>query len=116
MFFPIHAHPWDYWRFTPEAFELLLAPFESRLVIAQGFESLPEGIFGIGIKGPDDNLTPARLPRTQAAAEHWGEGLPVDFGPIRMTVKDLWGYTLKYSAEGARRKLARLSDRARHAR
>ena len=53
MFFPIHAHPWDYWRFTPEAFELLLAPFESRLVIAQGASILPEGIFGVGVKGPD---------------------------------------------------------------
>ena len=30
MFFPIHAHPWDYWRFTPEGFERLLEPFESR--------------------------------------------------------------------------------------
>ena len=20
MFFPIHAHPWDFWRFTPEGF------------------------------------------------------------------------------------------------
>jgi len=111
MFFPIHAHPWDYWRFTPEAFALLLEPFESQLVIAQGAAIIPEGIFGIGIKGPDDALTTARLPRTQHRAETWGEGLPVDFGPIRMTVRDLWGYTMKYSAEGAKRKLSRLAGR-----
>jgi len=42
MFFPIHAHPWDYWRFTPEGFELLLEPFESKLVVAQGWDLMPE--------------------------------------------------------------------------
>jgi SAM-dependent methyltransferase len=111
MFFPIHAHPWDYWRFTPEAFDLLLQPFESRLVIAQGCDYLPEGIFGIGVKGPDANLTRARLPRTAAISDHWGEGLPVDFGPIRMTVKDLWRFTLKYSGESAKRKISRVAGR-----
>ncbi|HVA06293.1 MAG TPA: methyltransferase domain-containing protein [Acidimicrobiales bacterium] len=111
MFFPIHAHPWDYWRFTPEAFELLLKPFESRLVVAQGYSELPEGIFGVGVKGPDPDLTVARLPRTQHIAETWGKDLPVDFGPIKMTVRDLWGYTLKYSAQSARRKLSRLTTR-----
>jgi SAM-dependent methyltransferase len=111
MFFPIHAHPWDYWRFTPEGFDMLLQPFESRLVVAQGLDILPEGIFGIGVKGPDPDLTPARLPRTQKLADTWGEGLPVDFGVIRMTVRDLWGYTLKYSAESARRKIGKLTSR-----
>jgi SAM-dependent methyltransferase len=111
MFFPIHAHPWDYWRFTPEAFALLLRPFESQLVIAQGYHSLPEGIFGVGVKGPDPDLTPARLPRTQHRADTWGQHLPVDFGPIRMSVRDLWGYTFKYSAESARRKVGRLTRR-----
>jgi SAM-dependent methyltransferase len=115
MFFPIHAHPWDYWRFTPEAFELLLAPFESRLVVAQGFADLPEGIFGVGVKGPDPGLSPKRLPRTQQRADSWGNGLPVDFGPIRMTVRDLWGYTLRYTARGARSRLSRLTERRRGA-
>jgi hypothetical protein len=111
MFFPIHAHPWDYWRFTPEAFDLLLQPFESRLVVAQGYPPLPEGIFGIGVKGPDDNLTRSRLPRTHRAALAWGQGQAVDFGPIRMTVRELWGQTLKYSAASARRRVARLTRR-----
>jgi len=114
MFFPIHAHPWDYWRFTPEAFELLLQPFESRLVVAQGYEPMPEGIFGIGVKGPDPNLTPERLPRTHHAASTWGQNKPVDFGPIRMSVKELWGYTLKYTAEGVKRKVNRATSRRAH--
>ncbi len=107
MFFPIHAHPWDYWRFTPEGFELLLRPFESRLVIAQGYALLPEGIFGVGVKGPDDSLTPERLPRTHRRAQTWGEGMAVDFGPLRMSVRQLWRYTLRYSAESARQRISR---------
>lgn len=115
MFFPIHEHPWDYWRFTPEAFGLLLEPFESRLVIAQGCPSLPEGIFGIGVKGPFPTLSPALLPRTQRTATTWADGLPVDFGPLRMTTRQLWGYTLHYTGKALRRRLARVTHgTARH--
>jgi hypothetical protein len=94
MFFPIHAHPWDFWRFTPEGFEQLLAPFESRYVAAQGWHLMPEGVFGIAVKGPAA-LGPEQLPRTTAIAEHWGEGLRVDFGPMRLSVRQLWGHTLR---------------------
>ena len=99
MFFPIHAHPWDYWRFTPEGFELLLEPFESRLVVAQGWDQMPEGVFGIGVKGPA-TLSPDLLPRTVNIARHWSAGKRVDFGPMRMSVRELWGHTLRYSAAG----------------
>lgn len=94
MFFPIHAHPWDYWRFTPEGFDLLLQPFESRLVVAQGWDLMPEGVFGIGVKGPAD-LRPEQLPRTLEIARDWGAGKRVDLGPMRMTVRELWGFTLR---------------------
>ncbi len=104
MFFPIHAHPWDYWRFTPEGFELLLRPFESSLVVAQGWDLMPEGVFGIGVKGPAE-LSSADLPRTTAIAEDFGVGKRVDFGPMRMSVRELWGYTLRYSADAAKERL-----------
>lgn len=104
MFFPIHAHPWDFWRFTPEGFDLVLKPFESRLVVAVGYELMPEGVFGVGVKGPSPGLGPERLPRTHAASQHWAEDLLVDFGPIRMSVRDLWRYTLRYTGEAVRRR------------
>ncbi len=94
MFFPIHAHPWDYWRFTPEGFELLLQPFESRLVVAQGWEHLPEGVFGVGVKGPAE-LGPDTLARTTEIARAWGAGKRVDLGPMRMSVRELWRFTLR---------------------
>jgi SAM-dependent methyltransferase len=108
MFFPIHEHPSDYWRFTPEGFAMLLAPFDSRLVIAQGYSLLPEGVFGVGIKGPFPGLSPERLPRTQQAALTWGAGKIVDLGPMRMTVREIWGYTLRYTRLAGQRRLARL--------
>ena len=98
MFFPIHAHPWDYWRFTPEGFGQLLAPFESRYVLAQGWAPMPEGVFGIAVKGPAE-LGPAQVPRTTNIARQWGAGRRVDFGPIRLTVGELWGHTLRSTRE-----------------
>ncbi len=104
MFMPIHAHPWDYWRFTPEGFQLLLEPFETSLAFGYGFDLLPEGIHGIGIKGPFEGLTRERFPRTDAACRRWGEGHPVDLGPIRMTTRQLWRFTIRNTMNGLRRK------------
>jgi len=105
MFFPIHAHPWDFWRFTPEGFDLLLRPFESSLVVAQGWDLMPEGVFGVGVKGPAE-LTADQLPRTSEIARTWGDGKRVDLGPMRMSVRELWGFTLRNTR-------AALADRVR---
>jgi SAM-dependent methyltransferase len=115
MFFVIHAHPWDYWRFTPEGFGLLLRPFESQLVMAHGWSEMPESVFGIGVKGPDGDLGPDRLPSVKAMAEEWPGGAEVDFGPIRLTTRQLWGFTLSYTRRAVRRRLGhmRASSRGR---
>ncbi len=110
MFFPIHAHPWDYWRFTPEGFELLLEPFESKLVVAQGWDQMPEGVFGVGIKGPA-TITEEQLPRTMNISRHWDGGKRVDLGPIRMSVRELWRLTLKESAKSAQARVSSLVRR-----
>lgn len=107
MFFPIHAHPWDFWRFTPEGFTRLLEPFASRYVLAHGYELLPEGVYGIGIKEEGADLGPHRLPRISHVAEHWTDGLPVDFGPIRMRTRDLWKHALQESIGAVRRRVGR---------
>jgi SAM-dependent methyltransferase len=104
MFMPIHAHPWDYWRFTPEAFELLLQRFDTRLVIGVGWDLMPSNVFGVAVKGHSDALDPERFTRTCANRDAWGAGKAVDFGPIRMTVRELWRETLRYSARAAGRR------------
>jgi SAM-dependent methyltransferase len=106
MFFPIHAHPWDFWRFTPEGFDLLLRPFESRLVVAQGWDLMPEGVFGIGVKGPAD-LSAEQLPRTSQIAREWGAGRQVDLGPMRMSVRELWRFTLRESRKAVTARVRR---------
>ena len=99
MFFPIHAHPWDFWRFTPEGFSQLLAPFESRLVMGYGWDLMPETVFGVGIKGAAADLGPGLFPRTAAACGTWGQGRAVDLGPIRMTLPQLWRFTARTTLE-----------------
>jgi SAM-dependent methyltransferase len=107
MFFPVHEHPWDFWRFTPEGFEQLLAPFESRLVLAHGMDVLPETVFGVGVKGPAKLSPEDTLPSIARLVAEWGRDRPIDLGPIRMTTKQLWRFTLEQSVAAARRRLGR---------
>jgi SAM-dependent methyltransferase len=108
MFFPIHEHPWDYWRFTPEGFDLVVKPFETSLVVSHGYELLPEAVFAVGVKGPFPDLTIDKLPRTKAAIERWGKHLPVDVGPIRFTVGEVWKLAAKATFDEAKRQAARV--------
>ena len=112
MFFPIHAHPWDYWRFTPEGFANLLKDFESRLVVPFGFALLPQHVFGVGVKGPCGSLTQDRLPRLDRHVRAWGAEHPVDLGPIRMTTRDLVRLAARESAVAAGRKARLYGGRA----
>jgi len=49
--FRIHATPYDYWRFTPDGFRSLLAPFGLSFVGFAGIERFPHTVIGIGFKG-----------------------------------------------------------------
>lgn len=51
MDFPIHDYPYDYWRFTPEAFRSLLKPFAHSFVGHAGKNKFPHTVVGIGFKG-----------------------------------------------------------------
>jgi len=104
MFFPIHAHPWDFWRFTPEGFNLLLEPFESRLVMSYGWELMPETVYGVGVKGPAPRLSEALFPVTAKRAQDWGVDLPVEFGPIRLSVRQMWLRTWSETRSALRRR------------
>ena len=59
MKFPIHDYPYDYWRFTPEAFKSLLKPFTQIFVDFAGDELFPHTVVGIGVK--DAQVTFDRL-------------------------------------------------------
>lgn len=51
MNYAIHNHPFDYWRFTPEAFRSLLKQFNFSIVESVGIKKFPHTIVGIGFKG-----------------------------------------------------------------
>jgi SAM-dependent methyltransferase len=51
MFFPIHSYPFDYWRFTGEAFKSVLKPFEKSFITIAGISNMPHTVVGIGYKG-----------------------------------------------------------------
>jgi SAM-dependent methyltransferase len=57
MDFPVHEHPADYWRLTPQGFDLLLRPFCPRRVYVQGNPRFPHSLAGMGTKrGSEDAL------------------------------------------------------------
>jgi len=50
MNFPIHDYPYDYWRFTPQAFKSLLTEFRASYVGSCGDPLFPHTVFGLGFK------------------------------------------------------------------
>lgn len=70
MDYPVHEYPADYWRFTPQGFELLLRSFSPRRVYVQGHPEFPHSLVGVGKKGGErealDALDPVvtRIPGT----------------------------------------------------
>lgn len=57
MNYPIHDYPYDYWRFTPEAFRSILKPFAASFVGYQGDKDHPHTVVGVGIKNSGGALT-----------------------------------------------------------
>jgi len=54
MDFPIHDYPHDYWRFTPEAFRVLLKKFPANIIGYSGNPKKPHTVIGIGFKLKDE--------------------------------------------------------------
>lgn len=50
FYFHIHAFPHDYWRFTPEALELLLEPYPSKIVGWHGPRTRPGNVWALAFR------------------------------------------------------------------
>jgi SAM-dependent methyltransferase len=50
FYFHLHAHPHDYWRFAPEALELLLAPYPSKIVGCHGPRGRPANVWALAFR------------------------------------------------------------------
>lgn len=74
MYFPIHAHPDDYWRFTAQGFSSLLQKFDVVALEMCGLKKLPHTVVGIASKGPVDPATELAIGETVAAWKRRGSG------------------------------------------
>ncbi len=91
FYFPIHAYPDDYWRFTADGFATLLQRFDLISVESYGKRNLPHTVVGIASKGPVDTAVADAARGALAAwkrrgSTSWKEHMmavtpPVLFGP-----------------------------------
>jgi len=72
MFFPIHAYPDDYWRFTTSGFSSLLQSFDPIAVEMCGINKFPHTVIGIASKGPVDAAVGRAICDTVASWKHRG--------------------------------------------
>lgn len=89
-FFPIHAYPDDYWRFTASAFRELLSGYEIVRAEAYGMPTMPHTILGVAMKPPLDGGLGERLARSvdewgKADATSWKERA-LELLPMRLVV------------------------------
>jgi SAM-dependent methyltransferase len=61
FYFHIHAHPNDYWRFTPAALELVLEDFPVRVLGRQGSRTRPLHVWAVAFGPARSRPTAARL-------------------------------------------------------
>jgi SAM-dependent methyltransferase len=78
MYFPVHAHPEDYWRFTEKGFGVLIDGLDPIVVQAVGHPDLPHTLAALASKGPIEpglRATLAATVRSWAAtdATSWKE-------------------------------------------
>lgn len=50
FYFHIHSYPSDYWRFTPEALEMLLASYPSKIIGWHGAERKPANVWAVAFR------------------------------------------------------------------
>lgn len=58
FYFHIHDYPSDYWRFTPEALDLLLQDYPSRLVGWHGPARRPASVWGLALREDHEPISP----------------------------------------------------------
>ncbi len=71
FYFHVHAFPSDYWRFTPEALNLLLAAYPTRILGQQGPSKRPAGVWAVGFREGRPPLSRAQFERYRRLLAHY---------------------------------------------
>ena len=67
----IHNYPCDYWRFTPEAYQVLLEDYPTRIIGWQGPEERPENVWAVAFREEAAKITTEQYLRfQQLVAKH----------------------------------------------
>ncbi len=59
FYFHIHPHPKDYWRFTPEAFQMLLDDYPSKIIGTHGPATRPAAVWALACREDRAPISPA---------------------------------------------------------
>jgi SAM-dependent methyltransferase len=63
FYFHLHDHPHDYWRFSPEALELMLGPYPGKVIGWHGPASRPANVWAVAFREGRPAITPAQHAR-----------------------------------------------------
>ena len=66
FYFHLHAHPHDYWRFSPEAFKLLLEDYPAKIVGWSGPATRPAHVWCLAFREGRPPITTAQFERYRA--------------------------------------------------
>jgi SAM-dependent methyltransferase len=72
FYFHIHSYPSDYWRFTPEAFEVLLRDYPSRIVGWHGPERRPAAVWALAFRERHPPITLEQHERYRTLLARYG--------------------------------------------
>lgn len=90
MWFPIHAYPHDYWRFTPEGLRLLLSPFDDLWVQGVGHPLLPTQVVAVAGKERALGLTGESFTSLSKLQDNWRRAPgQIRFGPVHVSPGEL---------------------------
>jgi SAM-dependent methyltransferase len=89
FYFRIHAHPNDYWRFSPEGLKVLLADYPSKIIGWQGPARRPAHAWALAFREEHPAITPAQyqhfqelLTRHARLPPRWGRRLRYQLGRL----------------------------------
>jgi SAM-dependent methyltransferase len=86
FYFHIHGYPSDYWRFTPEALEMLLADYPSRIIGWHGPQRRPANVWALAFRE-------ARAPVSAAQFRHYRK-LLAEYAREPLSWGKRWRYLL----------------------
>jgi SAM-dependent methyltransferase len=79
FYFHLHAHPSDYWRFTPDALRLLLEPYPSKIIGWHGPASRPANVWALAFREEHAPISSADYQRYRLLMNQYAR-MPLPWG------------------------------------